>query len=494
MAADYSSLPLDIIEQILIKTQCIKSIVTCTLVCKSWQAFITKPGSMNMHRLSPNNNGKTYYLCSLSDSPGYSMQCYDGTSLEKYYNLIFPHGGYKIVGCCNGLICYTEFRNNIYLWNPSIRKLKVVPKSLLDYDEPVAYGFWFDMSTEDYKVAKVSCMEKSKVEVYSLKSNSWDVITTSGPSGPDLEVHFDSVVHVTGTLYWLICRKGDWKIISLDTKNGMFEESLIRACSKERSKIVLLAPGDNSHFFFLVRFDWQFPRVCLNVWVYDKSSNKPYLTEFKVPLEDKYPVGVKNNSHEVLFQRYYHRYEEPVLVSNHRDFKFRKFIPSTFIITRARPFVKTLVLLNDGDSSSTTNTQFHILEYFEEPEDDARGTKGSYYSEALNNRGPSSIEYYDSERLHKYSDLKFPQEGYIKIFGSCNGLICYARFQIQGSLEEPEADARGTKGSDYSEAFNNRVKEYIDRISEVLKEKEINMTSDVENHYYSDEKILPSLA
>ncbi|XP_074346118.1 F-box/kelch-repeat protein At3g23880-like [Apium graveolens] len=358
MAADYSSLPDEIVEQIFKKTQCIKSIVTCTCVCKSWHALITTPGSMNMHSLSPdNNNGITYYLVLFSRACIYSMQYYDGRRLKRHYDLVFPHKNFEIVGCCNGLICYTEFRY-IYLWNPAIRKLKVVPDSGLYYDEPVVYGFWFDVNTDDYKVAKISCTERSKIEVYSLSSNSWDVITTTGP-GSDTRVYkFDSVVHVNGTLYWLICRKGDWNIISFDMKNGTFQENIIenRSDHWSSSRFVLLAAGDNSHFFFVLRFKSFSYRIC-NVWVYEKISNKPYMTEFKVCKGEQLPIGVKNNSHhEVLFQSG-DGYGAPISVSNHRDSEFRRFSLLTRTIDRIRPFTETLVLLNDRDSSSTTNTQ-----------------------------------------------------------------------------------------------------------------------------------------
>lgn len=201
------------------------------------------------------------------------------------------------------IICYTKFRN-IYLWNPTIRKLKVLPNSGLYDDERVAYGFWFDMNTEDYKVAKISCMEKSKIELYNLNSNSWDVFTTSGPNGPNPNASIDNVVHVNVTLYWLICRNGDWKIISFDTKNGMSQETLIWARSAEwlhsQSEIALLAAGDNSHFFFVLRFTYM---KCRNVWVYDVSLNKPYMTDFKVRIERQHPIGIRNNSREVLFQK-----------------------------------------------------------------------------------------------------------------------------------------------------------------------------------------------
>lgn len=166
------------------------------------------------------------------------------------------------------------------------------------------------------------------------------------------------MVHVNGTLYWLICRNGDWKIISLDAKKGMSEESLIWARSEEwsQSEIALLAAGNNSNFFFVLRFNY-IPRTSHNVWVYDKSLNKPYMTDFKVHIEGQRPIGIKNNSGEVLFQKLGYGHGAPVLVSNHRDFEFRDFSPSTRTIGRIRPFTETVVLLNDGDSSSTTNTQ-----------------------------------------------------------------------------------------------------------------------------------------
>lgn len=90
-----------------------------------------------------------------------------------------------IIGSINGLICYTpEYHGaadgprSIYIWNPAIRKLKILPKSNF-YKKVPAYGFWFDANANDYKVAKIKY--KKRCNVYSLSTNSWDLIATGGP-------------------------------------------------------------------------------------------------------------------------------------------------------------------------------------------------------------------------------------------------------------------------------------------------------------------------
>lgn len=95
----------------------------------------------------------------------------------------FPPYQAQLVGSCNGLLCL-EFQVKkerwqagsttviIYLWNPSIRKLKRLPDIEFDYFIPL--GFAYDSKNNDYKVVQISySRRKNKVEVYTSKSDSW---------------------------------------------------------------------------------------------------------------------------------------------------------------------------------------------------------------------------------------------------------------------------------------------------------------------------------
>ncbi|XP_023894882.1 uncharacterized protein LOC112006801 [Quercus suber] len=70
--------------------------------------------------------------------------------------------------------------NLIYLWNPSIRKLKKLPDTCLSKLENVIPGFAYPSDSNDYKVVRISCRlrkmgtpTKAEAEVYTLSSDSW---------------------------------------------------------------------------------------------------------------------------------------------------------------------------------------------------------------------------------------------------------------------------------------------------------------------------------
>lgn len=227
---DFSFLPDDILEQIFLKLPCTKFIVACTSVCKSWYALIKSPQFINIHLSRSSFYKNKYFFCCYYDEPRYSIDYYDEQRLQKCYELLFSHDErIELIGSCNGLICYTgkndyDPRNDIYLWNPIIRKVKILPQSKF-YKRNTGYGFWFDTYTGDYSVAKVlsTTESASAVEVYSLSNNSWDIISTNGP---DLE-YPRNVVHVNGSLYWLALRRSNWMIFFLwIQKVECFEKAL----------------------------------------------------------------------------------------------------------------------------------------------------------------------------------------------------------------------------------------------------------------------------
>ncbi|KAG5560587.1 hypothetical protein RHGRI_003793 [Rhododendron griersonianum] len=115
----------------------------------------------------------------------------------------------RIVGCCDGLVCGTIY-GGVSIWNPSTRRSKRLPDVEMPspYHYIVMYGFGYDESIDDYKVAVFSrdCNNsgfyfEAKGEVYSLRTNSWRRI-----GGFTCGLHMDiSGTYLNGALHWTSC-------------------------------------------------------------------------------------------------------------------------------------------------------------------------------------------------------------------------------------------------------------------------------------------------
>ena len=89
-----------------------------------------------------------------------------------------PHILHVVNGSCNGLLCISDsLQNSVYLWNPSIKKIKRLPIGVIqDTTYVVAIGLGFHRGGNDHKVVRVmrfACKENMfGVEICSLKLNA----------------------------------------------------------------------------------------------------------------------------------------------------------------------------------------------------------------------------------------------------------------------------------------------------------------------------------
>ena len=101
-----------------------------------------------------------------------------------------------MVGSVNGLLCLRPlslFGRTLYLWNPSIWKLKILDDSCFHdqfdkWQTRSVIGFGFHHRTKDYKIVRIMyfydiCQayvekEPPMVEVFSLARNSWREVGT----------------------------------------------------------------------------------------------------------------------------------------------------------------------------------------------------------------------------------------------------------------------------------------------------------------------------
>ncbi|KAK9994104.1 hypothetical protein SO802_023807 [Lithocarpus litseifolius] len=158
----------------------------------------------------------------------------------------FQSGYPKLVGSCNGILCFTDFftskSKDVYLWNPSIRKFKRLPNTCLTQLSNVALGFGNDSLNNDYKVVRISLthaepMLPPEAEVYLLSSDSWKRIELGISRRPNVLAYYfnDTLTFplVSGHLHWMIemieeggAQEGrfTFMILSFDVNSEKFKE------------------------------------------------------------------------------------------------------------------------------------------------------------------------------------------------------------------------------------------------------------------------------
>jgi F-box interacting protein len=146
----------------------------------------------------------------------------------------------QIVGSCNGLLCLasTNSDNAVFLWNPSVRKFKVLPDTCLgELGDDTLLGFAYHSENNDYKVVRISFSYSSvsvhEIEVYTLSSDSWRRIGIS--SKTDIMFYNNLQLPtplVNGALHWkAIVEKGEGRrrrsekiIMSFDVNRERFKK------------------------------------------------------------------------------------------------------------------------------------------------------------------------------------------------------------------------------------------------------------------------------
>ncbi|KAK9010706.1 hypothetical protein V6N11_043577 [Hibiscus sabdariffa] len=149
-----------------------------------------------------------------------SLVCSNGFSfvnLDVDLSLYKKEPCLQLLGHCDGIICLSDYRDDIVLCNPATRESMVLPESSLPCYSPgsnlipqtSALGFGYDVKTHHCKVVRiVSYWEErsgsdlphhSRVEVYSLATGSWKEIDVKVPAyvwySPCFETYFNGAFH-----------------------------------------------------------------------------------------------------------------------------------------------------------------------------------------------------------------------------------------------------------------------------------------------------------
>ncbi|CAK7329221.1 unnamed protein product [Dovyalis caffra] len=234
-------LPSEIISDILSRLP-VKCLVRFKCVSKTWRSLISHPEFAKMHlKRTKEDNNVNHHKIFLSTNPFpciFDPEEYcDGDCNLLTTQLHFPiaHPEYNyifILGSCNGLVCgLFESDPLIHIWNPSTRESKEVAlPNYLDACE-CFYGFGYDSQLDDYKIIVGSmCTSpnrhgskiETKVEVFTLKSNSWrtvqDLCFSVLLGGPGALAN--------GVLHWLVTQDSGrpTAMVSFDLVEEKFQE------------------------------------------------------------------------------------------------------------------------------------------------------------------------------------------------------------------------------------------------------------------------------
>ncbi|KAJ9558175.1 hypothetical protein OSB04_012789 [Centaurea solstitialis] len=234
-AADYLEieimaieLPVELIVHILSMLPA-KSLLRCRLVCKSWLNLMSSTEFKVMHLHNFNQLNPRYFVRRM-DNCFAVEELYDvhfddeafgldiGTEIEFPFDRCRVNICYRIIGCCNGVVCLSddgEFIEgafglfNIILWNPSIRRKLTLPHPMfysLRFENPiVVLGFGYDKMSDDYKVVCLtsSSPARPKVEVYTVKTGIWREVMFPRNLRCFCIIQYCSRIFSNGSVHWI---------------------------------------------------------------------------------------------------------------------------------------------------------------------------------------------------------------------------------------------------------------------------------------------------
>ncbi|XP_059443596.1 F-box/kelch-repeat protein At3g06240-like [Corylus avellana] len=282
-------LPQALLSEILSRLP-VKSLLRFRCVSKAWLALIKDPTFINIHlhntrernlivqtrNVDQNDQllNLKYYSVPVNFSEDRPVEV-----LPPFYRPEYSLSFYKIIGCCNGLVCFRTYdKEKIVIWNPSIRKYKKLPFEPVKFGYPIEnFAFGYDSVNNDYKVLKI--MELCEVNVYSLKAHSWRRVEDKWPY-KDSSV-FGKPIYFNGTLLWLVRNVTNRiRLLAFHLTTEKFEEQTLPVQPRAIKTLEVL---EGSICVSAYRPDAQ----CIEFWIM-KETSWSQLCTLPVPLNLRY--------------------------------------------------------------------------------------------------------------------------------------------------------------------------------------------------------------
>ncbi|KAM7257182.1 hypothetical protein ACFE04_012923 [Oxalis oulophora] len=245
-------LPEEVVEIILINLS-VKSLIRCTCVCKLWHGLIRSKTFINKH-YECDHNKDTLLLTYHSVSAYYSVSinCRQRNVIKKFKLLSndlrtsivdpdhfnFPDSFQTLfmVGPCNGIFCFHDrHKGRGLLWNPANRECRILPLFPRYGRYKRSHYGWpslligLDRRTNDYKVVVFPArfdgnggVFDEAVAIYSLNNDPWRRFEGIVPFYP--RTYTPNQRYLDGLLYWFQTINQDYRILSFDVSNEVFEE------------------------------------------------------------------------------------------------------------------------------------------------------------------------------------------------------------------------------------------------------------------------------
>ncbi|KAM7463028.1 hypothetical protein LguiA_031149 [Lonicera macranthoides] len=273
----------------------VKSLSRCKCVCKAWNCVIRDPEFVKMHLLNQNHEKLLIATCTIKGSSHrhfYSVD-YGASHRTVKLNLNFPAEARstEILGSSNGLLCvgvgYRKRRSSsrkdddLLIWNPSTGDSKLIPETdlHLPYSGSFLVGFAYDTSINDGKIVRVTNFNfkipgqpiTSQVDIYSIKSNSWNTIKYDAPFSLVGVRTCGRGYAVNGSIYWQVYYQSNFQILGFNLRDSKFRH-LQLPCDFE--------PCDNTYlkelggtFFILQNYFADRPVV----WTMKEDQNEEWI-------------------------------------------------------------------------------------------------------------------------------------------------------------------------------------------------------------------------
>ena len=241
-------LPYDVVYDILTLLP-VKSLIRFRCVFKSWNSLITHPifitTHFNLNLKKPKSflsNNNAYLLYTQLPSHLCTVVCNssDHRTLTEISRFQIPFSHFHIVGFCNGLFLLRKYHNTLlYLWNPSIRKFKMLPPHhLTDVFGRVALGLAYNsQNNNDFKILRLALVWEEEftvaveAEVYTLSTDSWRRVVIPVESEHDIGsinyIYRSSCLFFNGALHFIVASWVYYFILSFDVNDERFREIML---------------------------------------------------------------------------------------------------------------------------------------------------------------------------------------------------------------------------------------------------------------------------
>ncbi|XP_074299892.1 F-box/kelch-repeat protein At3g23880-like [Silene latifolia] len=315
--------PLDVILEILVWLPA-KSALRFKCVCKEWYDLINTPlfAKLQLNKsLKPDSRHNRILICDVA--LGIISIVDDLYDPLKWIKLNWPkdtirHGEtIRVVGSCNGLVCY-----NVRCWNdanPTVRCFLICNPttrnfiSILGCSETkwmegyLSYGFGYDIEHDDYKIVATSDIwtenDSRHLCVYSLKTGlwSWSYLPNGGSIGRYGKI-INAPKYSNNILYYLV---------SHDTQGLTLKRIARFDIVSEKWKDDLTLPVQVNNVVQIGKLDgWLYILAADNfgcslgdIWMMEEDGSWKKMFHLPIVLRGRCPIA-HSGCHSLLFQVY----------------------------------------------------------------------------------------------------------------------------------------------------------------------------------------------